>query len=203
MHRTGASNRTAAPSIVLNEWRVQMLQEVVQEINKTAQGALMDDLHTAIPGRIISVNGAKATVQPLGQTKTSDGKMMDYPQLPSVPIVMPISSSGGIGVAYPVKAGDSCLLIISEVELDAWRTGAKAQGSLRFDLSNAVCLPGLLNYCPAAVASANSSGSVVISGNVLVNGSLTVSGDVNGGGISLKSHTHNCPDGGGTSGAPQ
>ena len=180
-----------------------MLQEVVQEIERTARGALLDDLHTVIPGKIVAVNGANAAVQPLGQTRTSDGKLMDYPQLPSVPIVMPMSSSGGVGIAYPVRAGDSCLVLISETELDAWRTGAKAQGSLRFDLSNAVCLPGLLNYCPSALATACSTGAVVISGSVIVTGSLTVSGDVIGGGISLVKHKHSCPEGGGESGAPQ
>ena len=180
-----------------------MLQEVVEEIEKTARGALLDDLHTAIPGRIIAVNGANASVQPLGQTKMSDGKLMDYPQLPSVPIVMPMSSSSGAGLAYPVKPGDTCLLLISETELDAWRTGAKAQGSLRFDLSNAVCLPGLLNYCPSAVATACSTGAVVISGSVIVTGSLTAYGDVKGGGVSLSKHTHDCPEGGGASSTPQ
>ena len=59
-------------------------------------------------------------------------------------MAFPVCQSAGVGIAFPVKAGDSCIIIVSEVELDEWRSGAESEGSLRFDLTNAMAVPGLL-----------------------------------------------------------
>lgn len=122
-----------------------MLQELTQEIENTAR-KVMGEMHTALPGTIVSFSpgSGMATVQPTGKYTSSSGKRLAYPRISDVPLSAPVCQSAGVGVAYPIKAGDSCIIIVSEVELDEWRSGAEADGSLQFDLSSAMAVPGLL-----------------------------------------------------------
>lgn len=200
-----------------------MLQEFTAEIEKTAK-AVVNDIHTALPGEIVSFDGSTATVKPVGKYVTSDGTALDYPMITEAPVCFPFCQNAGIGFAFPVRKGDSCIIIISEVELDAWRSGADSEGSLRFDLTSAMVIPGLFaGRCDAAakafaqnaaIVTAGDS-EVVISGSgctinsggstltvndsgVTVKGTLTVTGDVKAGAVSLKNHTHTDSTGGRT-----
>ena len=122
-----------------------MLQEVVQEVENVAKDVLKG-IHTAMPGVIASFDpgSGRAVVKPNGKFTSAGGKRMAYPAISDVPVAFPVCQSAGVGIAYPVKAGDSCIIIVSEVELDEWRSGAESEGSLRFDLSSAMAVPGLL-----------------------------------------------------------
>lgn len=169
-----------------------MLQELVEQIENTASSVLTNNLHTALPGKIVSFNSTNgmAVVRPVGRYMTDSGKTLAYPQISDVPVVFPYSATAKAGIAYPVVKGDSCLIIVSEVELDEWRTGAKSDASLRFDLSSAVCIPGLLKAGNSLVKEACTSKSVVVgsgstklavsSSGVKITGDLTVSGTIHG-----------------------
>lgn len=184
-----------------------MLQEFTSEIEKTAR-SVVNDIHTALPGEIVAFDGGMASVRPVGRYVTSDGIKLDYPIITEVPVVFPYCQSVEAGIAFPVKKGDSCLIIISEVELDAWRSGAEATGSLRFDLSSAIAIPGLLKAgCDimksaaannAVIVKAGSTELAVSTGGVSITGSLTVTGDVTAGSVSLSSHIHKDSRGGST-----
>lgn len=170
-----------------------MIQEFTKAVQDTVK-SMISDIHTAIPAEIMSFNPEKAVaaVKPLGKCRISDEVMLDYPQISDVPIVIPVSEE--IGVAFPVKKGDSCLLIISEIELDKWRTGSDSQGSLRFDLTSAIAIPGLLKKGNPLLSKACKSNAVVIgagansiaisgagieiNGNVKVNGHIKATGTI-------------------------
>lgn len=140
-----------------------MLQELTEEIEETAS-AVVNGIHTALPGEIVSFDASSGTaaVKPVGRFVTSDGHELDYPLITEVPVVFPFCQQINVGIAYPVKRGDSCLVVISEVELDAWRSGAESEGTLRFDLTNAVAVPGLLKGGNALAAKAVSQNAVII-----------------------------------------
>ena len=200
-----------------------MLQELTAEIEKTAKAAV-NDIHTALPGEIISFTDGTATVKPVGKYVTSDGTALDYPVITEAPVCFPFCQNAGVGFAFPVKPGDSCIIIISEVELDAWRSGAESEGSLRFDLTSAMVIPGLLEAsCGAAVRATAQNAAIITAGDaemavsdsgckvsvgstvlnvtedgVSVKGNLTVAGDVKIGSISFKSHIHTDSRGGKT-----
>lgn len=144
-----------------------MLQEVVQEIENVATDVLKG-IHTAMPGVIASFDpgSGRATVNPNGKYTSSSGKRMSYPQLSDVPVAFPVCQSAKVGVAYPVKAGDSCIIIVSEVELDEWRSGAESEGSLRFDLSSAMAVPGLLVGGGELIQKACAEDAVVIASGI-------------------------------------
>ena len=175
-----------------------MLQEFSEEVEKTAR-AVVNEIHTALPGEVISFDGGTgtATVKPVGKFVTSDGKKLDYPTITEAPIVFPFCQQAGVGIAFPVKAGDSCIILISEVELDQWRSGAEAEGSLRFDLTNAMILPGLLKGTSALAAAAVSANGVIVQagdssitvsgGGIAVRGNLKVDGNISYTGVCQRS----------------
>ena len=140
-----------------------MMQEFSQQVEETAR-AVVDEIHTALPGTIVAFNpgSGTATVKPSGKYITSDGKSLEYPQISEVPVAFPFCPTAGVGVAFPVTKGDSCIVIVSEVELDEWRTGAESEGSLRYDLTNAMCIPGLLDGGAGLIEKACKNNAVIV-----------------------------------------
>ena len=165
-----------------------MLQEFVQEIESTVR-AEIENIHTSIPGKIVdfNVNSGTATVKPYGRFKFN-GEYKEMPAISEVPVMFPYSNSSGIGIAFPVLAGDDCMLLISEVELDEWRNGAKTIVPLRFDFTSAVAILGLCKIPSQSMQQATKDKSVIISsgpttlsisekglvikGNVEINGNI-------------------------------
>lgn len=191
-----------------------MMQEFVDQISKTAQEAT-DAIHTALPGEIVSFDPATglASVQPKAKFRKPDGQTIDFPIVSGVPVHYPLT--GGIAIAWPVKKGDACIVIFSESALDFWQYGKETGTVLKFDLSNAMVIPGLSARRNAAMEKACAedaivlrnggttvtikAGGVTIDGSLTVNGAVAASGDVTGGGVSLKGHTHTGDSGGSTS----
>lgn len=171
-----------------------MLQEFVQQIKDTVDECLCD-AHTAMPAKIVSVNTSSglATVQPSIKKVKADGSTMDFPQISGVPIVLPQGANQLVSIAFPVKAGDSCLLIISEQSLEYWLYGRETDTTLMFDITNAICIPGLFQSPPDSFPDACDSSSIILDagetrltvgtagigvlGSLTVNGSLEVTGD--------------------------
>lgn len=165
-----------------------MLQEFAQEIESTVR-AEIENIHTSIPGKIVdfNVNSGTATVKPYGRFKFN-GEYKEMPAISEVPVMFPYSNSSGIGIAFPVLVGDDCMLLISEVELDEWRNGAKTIVPLKFDFTSAVAILGLCKIPSQSMQQATkdkaviiSSGSttlsisekgLVIKGNVEINGNI-------------------------------
>lgn len=123
-----------------------MFQELAEEIENTAR-TVVEQIHTILPGRIIEFNekNCKVKASIYGKFVTSSGDELEYPIITEAPLVFPFSAKKNTGLVFPVASGDDCLILVSEVELDEWRTGAESEGSLRFDLTNAVVLPGLID----------------------------------------------------------
>ena len=127
--------------------------------------------------------------------KKPDGKTMDFPQVTGVPVVFPQGAGQGATIAFPVKPGDSCLLVVAEQSLDYWQYGQETSTDLAFDMTNAICIPGLFAQGNPVVADACAQnavivdvkgtrltvkgGSVTISApEVTVEGNLTVTGSL-------------------------
>ena len=192
-----------------------MMQEFVSQVNKTIRQAI-DGMHTAMPGEITGYDPVTglASVQPMAKYRKPTGETMDYPTITGVPVVFPQSKS--VTVAWPIKAGDGCLLIFGETALDYWMYGKETDTSLKFDLSNAIAIPGLLATGNAAMRTACSEGAVVIAsggtsltvgsdgvtiaGKLVVEGEIVAASDITASrSISLASHTHTVDSGGSTS----
>lgn len=150
-----------------------MMQEFVEGIQNTTR-RLLENVHTALPGEIIKYDPALGlvNVQPKGKYYT-DGVAMDYPPVFGVPLVI-TAAADGTGVYFPIKPGDSVLLVIGEQNISEWLKGVGTTvGNQQFQLQNAIAIPGLQKIGLAAQNTANSSGAVVIQGSLNVTGAIT------------------------------
>ena len=159
-----------------------MMQKFVQEM-KNLVADMINQLHTALPGRIESYDTGtgQATVLPLGKYKLPNGTSLDYPKITGVPVLCIQAAAQSATIALPVKAGDTCLLIIAEQALDDWLYDAESQTDLKFDLTNCIAIPGLFAQANGVVADACNQNAVIIDcgKRITVDKSgVTISGDV-------------------------
>lgn len=140
-----------------------MNSELVSRIKETAQKAA-EGIHTAVPGTIVSYDPVKgqATVKPEMKFTTKGGNIIDYPQISGVPVLFQQHMGQNATVAFPVKPGDGCYLVISEQSLDYWMYGQETGTNLKFDLTNAVAIPGLFAKANTIVAEACSQDAIIV-----------------------------------------
>jgi len=140
-----------------------MLQEFTQEIKNRMLDAIRD-VHTVIQGRIVTFDpdNCEASILPFGKFKMPDGSVMDYPHLTAVPVYTIQGSGQTATIAYPIKHNDECTILFSEQSLDTWRTKAKSDTDLRFDLSNAIAIVGLFDKPNPLVREACDDDAIII-----------------------------------------
>ena len=73
-------------------------------------------LHCALPGTVVSFDAERQTAEVQPAVKLGS---MNYPVLSDVPVFMP--------VPFEVNPGDACLVVFSDVDIDAWFVSGGAQ----------------------------------------------------------------------------
>jgi len=130
------------------------------------------NIHTMIPGKIESYSGhteRKAKVKPLVRLRAVNGEELDIPPIDNVPVIFP--SSGTFSLLYPLKKGDGCLILFSEVGIGAYLKGkveVTADSLSKFALTDAICIPGLWSF--RNVPNSTSTIEITDSGNIELNG---------------------------------
>lgn len=80
------------------------------------------DLNAHLLGTIVSftyaTTGATATVQPIGRRDLPNGGTVGFPLLTDCPVFMP--RGGPFGLNFPVKPGDTCLVLFHDCDIDLW-----------------------------------------------------------------------------------
>jgi hypothetical protein len=110
-------------------------------------------VNICLPGRVTAYDASKrlASVKPLVKRRYSDGVARALPIINGVPVVMPQTGSGGL--ILDVAPGDLVALIFADRSLDKWVAGSgnevDPQDPRRFDLSDAICIPGLFPFSRA------------------------------------------------------
>lgn len=120
--------------------------------------ASMDNVHTALPAVILDYDykKQKAKVKPQVNKKFDDGIELELPVITGVPVIFP--RAGGASLSFPVKKGDTVLVLFSERSLDEWLVKGKEvtpEDSRRFDLTDAIAIPGLLPFTEKSFADNN------------------------------------------------
>ncbi|MEN5338900.1 Gp138 family membrane-puncturing spike protein [Stenotrophomonas sp. TWI143] len=176
------------------------------------------EVHTCLPGKIVSFDGHAAVVEPALSKALSSGEALVAPRIVSVPVHFPRGMAGQATISVPLAAGDDVTLHFSERALENWLSGEDGEpGDPRmFDLSDAfatpVCRPGVqkvdtenlvvqfgsasITISPAGDITITASGAANISApagltidaDVLLRGKLEATGDVTAGGVSLIEH---------------
>lgn len=74
------------------------------------------DVHTSVPAKITAVNygNGTASAQPLVKTVVGTSKTIPYPELKDIPIVVSSGNAGKSKITFPIKPGDTVLVVFSE-----------------------------------------------------------------------------------------
>lgn len=108
---------------------------------------LIEEIHTAIPAEVIKQN-SDGTIDVVIDiiTKGDDGELLEPPALYNIPVIE--NRVGALKIEAPIQPGDKVLLIISELDIDAWKqnkTRSVADDPRRFSLNDAIAIAGLPN----------------------------------------------------------
>jgi hypothetical protein len=142
--------------------RRQFEQAAVGEDEAAAQAqndTLKADLHTALPGKIVSFDaGAQTAVVRPGIKRYFMGQgWKTLPDLMDVPVQF--AGGGGFVLTFPVAADDECLILFSERAIDTWYASGGEQVPHEYrthDLSDAFAILGVRSK-PHKVASFSTS----------------------------------------------
>ena len=101
---------------------------------------IFSSLHCALPGTVVSFDPSTQTagIQPAVKI----GSRM-FPVLPEVPVFFPGTRENAI--TWPVSAGDECLVILADAEIDAWFENGEAsapRSARKHSLSDAFAFVG-------------------------------------------------------------
>lgn len=147
-----------------------MNNEVVEQVEMLVKDVINNSIHTAMPGKVVSVNDVSGlmSVQPIGSFYCGK-KEMDYPVVSGVPICVTANSKGA-SICSPIKAGDSVLLICAEQSLSAFISDTTdGQSNEKFELTNCIAIPGIQRSMPDSQKEANNKDAVVVAnGNIKI-----------------------------------
>lgn len=164
-------------------------------------------LRVAIPGIIQSfdANNQTCVVQPAIREEVTNSdystSWRELPLLVDIPIVIP--RAGNFALTLPIKKGDECLVIFSDMCIDGWFSLGKIQNQLekrRHDLSDAFAILGIWsqpnlipNYSTDSCQLRNNEGTAYI--EIKDNNINMVANSVKINGIDFNKHTHSYSNG--------
>lgn len=122
----------------------------LREVLDLTANAVVDGLHTCLPGKIVNFYPEKQTADVQAVVKRvsfdEDGERVvnEFPTFSDIPVQYP--RGGGFVLVFPLVAGDHCLLVFSEIPTGEWRETGQVSEPFdvrRHGLSGAFCIPGI------------------------------------------------------------
>lgn len=143
-------------------------------------------LRCVMVGQIVSFDKAKKTakIKIMIKRVLPNGNPASYPTLVDCPVFT--LQGGGGGIQFPIAAGDDCVVIFSDRNIDAWfKTGSEAApfNARCHDLSDGIALVGinalnspLQNYVSSKARFFYSGAEIDLSGGIVTikNGTTTL-----------------------------
>lgn len=106
----------------------------------------LSDIYVTMVAEVTNVsklNECRIDVQPVVNKKYIDGEIMAYPEILSVPVQFPSSSTSAL--TFPINQGDNVLLVFSQKGLDVFKSGATSAHDpidmRSFDKRDAIAIP--------------------------------------------------------------
>lgn len=143
----------------------------------------ISNIHTSIPGQIekYDYTKKKASVKPMIKRKMDNGDILTMPVIENVPVIFP--STGDTIIHFPLKKGDGCMILFSERSLDEFLSlgiDTAPDDPRKYDLTDAICLPGLYNFSnPGKIGSGNEDLEIIFKDSVIKissDGKVTING---------------------------
>lgn len=128
------------------------------DIIRQAFNSMACQMHTCLPAEIVKYDYTeqKAQVKILLRKQLKDGQVYTYPEITNVPVMFPRANN--FSIHYPLNAGDKVAVFFSERSLDEWleKGGTVTPTDPRkFDLSDAIAIPGLYPFSDSSPAEDN------------------------------------------------
>jgi hypothetical protein len=97
-----------------------IVEPTLIETLQALKSDVFKNLYCHVPGRIQSFDGSKKTavIQILFAAQQPDGSTLNYPVLVDCP-VFTLQGGGGY-IQFPIAAGDPCLVVFADRNIDAW-----------------------------------------------------------------------------------
>ena len=89
---------------------------ISSETREALKQEIFSSVHYALPGTVVSFDAERQTAEVQPAVKLGS---MNYPVLSDVPVFMP--------VPFEVNPGDACLVVFSDVDIDAWLEAGEPQ----------------------------------------------------------------------------
>lgn len=179
--------------------RAEDLDTVLQSVIDS----VLANVHTVQVGQVVSFDAAKqtCTVQPCAMRVYTGQDPIALPPIEDVPVVYP--GSGDWWITFELVAGQYVLLVFAERSIAKWLNSggvSDPQLSSKFDLSDAIAIPGINPY-PGALTPGVAAGALMLrnragntsikleTGKATVDGDLEVTGKITADG-EIKSYTN-------------
>lgn len=142
--------------------------------------ARLKNVHTCLPGIIVSYDAAKQTaqVQPAIQRIFTERGPINLPVCVDVPVLFP--AGGNFVLTFPIQANDECLLWFSERCIDLWFTYGSTQPPFEYrlhDLSDGFAFVGISSL-PRSIPSAQTTSAELRARNRSTRVTITDGGNV-------------------------
>ena len=177
-----------------------------------------ENIHVSMIGKIESYNPQtnRASITPVGSFTAPDWQELPYPAIHNVPIQYPCGNGGKSGCTFPVKPGDTCIIIFADHQIENFLSGEKSDDMRNHSMNDAYAIPTLFSASvPTLKSNPNdvclfNNGSLVVlnSSSMTINLADGTSVSIGGGdlvvdGISVVHHVHSgVTPGGGNTGEP-
>ena len=164
-----------------------------------------ENIHVSMIGKIDSYNPQtnRASITPVGSMTCPDWQEIPYPTIHNVPIQYPCGNGGKSGCTFPIKQGDTCIIIFADHQIENFLSGEKSDDMRNHSMNDAYAVPTLfsasvptLKSNPNDVCLFNNGSLVVInSSSMTINLADGTSVSIGGGdlvvnGISVVHHVH-------------
>ena len=177
-----------------------------------------ENIHVSMIGKIESYNPQtnRASITPVGTMTCPNWQEIPYPTIHNVPIQYPCGNGGKSGCTFPVKPGDTCIIIFADHQIENFLSGEKSDDMRNHSMNDAYAIPTLFSASvPTLKSNPNdvclfNNGSLVVlnSSSMTINLADGTSVSIGGGdlvvnGISVVHHVHSgVTPGGGNTGEP-
>ena len=125
-----------------NKSLLNLFEEMTSVIFSTLNCVKIGEIQSFDPAT--QTASVKILSKKVNEYNLNERELVDYTVLEQVPVVFP--KGGSSYISYPVSAGDNCLLLFCDFELDGWWISGEARPSnfpRRHDLSDAIAFVGI------------------------------------------------------------
>ena len=164
-----------------------------------------ENIHVSMIGKIETYNPQtnRASITPVGTMTCPDWQELPFPTIHNVPIQYPCGNGGKSGCTFPIRQGDTCIIIFADHQIENFLSGEKSDDMRNHSMNDAYAIPTLFSDAvPTLKSNPNdvclfNNGSLVVlnSSSMTINLADGTSVSIGGGdlvvnGISVVHHVH-------------